>query len=386
MDNTTKKKWPVIVAGVFGVFVVGIVATLITLFLLSGTSTGQAIRDRLGLKNFQTFSINSTKTEKIVVEESSAIIDTAKKVNPAVVSIVSGQMVQTFYGLQNSTSSGSGFIVTSDGLIATNKHVVSGGTSFTITTAEGKTYEGKVVATDPVNDLALIKIDASGLPVVELADSDQTSVGQWVVAIGNALGEFQNTVTVGVISAKDRQVTPTDSSTGATESLDGLIQTDAAINSGNSGGPLLTLQGQVIGINTAVAGSAQNIGFAIPANELRKDLDSYRKNGKIVRAQIGVRYVTVTKLIAKELSLKSERGALVYASSGAAAVTAGSPADKAGLKAGDIIIKVNSDDLTESNPLSREIRKFNAGDKITITYIRDGKEQTTDLTLGSVSS
>ncbi|HUD20993.1 MAG TPA: trypsin-like peptidase domain-containing protein [Candidatus Saccharimonadales bacterium] len=377
-----KRSWPILVLGALAVFIVGILATFATLFFLSGTPAGQSLRNHLGLQNLQTFNISTTKTEKVVVEESSAIIKASSDVSPSVVSITSATTVNTIFGSQTAQTSGSGFILTSDGLIATNKHVVTGGSNFVVTTSDGKTYTGQIAATDPVTDLAFVKVDAKGLPVVDLGDSDQAQVGQWVIAIGNALGEYQNTVTVGVISAKNRQATPSDSS-GNTETLDGLLQTDAAINSGNSGGPLLNIQGQVMGINTAIVGNAQNIGFAIPSNEVQKDLDSYRKNGKIIRPYIGVQYQTVTELIAKDLNLSTNQGALVYNSSGAAVVS-GSPADKAGLKQGDVITKINNDSVTEASPLDQIIRKYNPGDKISVTINRGGKESTVDLTLGSV--
>lgn len=389
MEVNRQRRLLVALFGAVLVLLVSVIGTFVALYFISATPLGERLRTALGLKDLKTISIldNRTQTERIVVEESSAIIDTSKKVNPAVVSITSvGKAVRDVFGLgiiQAPQSSGSGFIVTSDGLIATNKHVVAGGETFTVTTAEGKTYDGKVVAIDPVTDLALVKVEAHGLPVADLGDSDNVQVGQWVIAIGNALGEFQNTVTVGVISAKERKATPTDAQ-GNSESLDGLLQTDAAINPGNSGGPLLTLKGQVIGINTAVAGNAQNIGFAIPISELKKDLDSYRATGKIVRPYVGVRYQPITSAIAKNLSLPVEEGAFVTASAGQPAIVKDSPADKAGLKDGDIITKIDDKSVTESNPLSRIIRGYNAGDKVVITFLRDKKSQTVNLTLGEL--
>lgn len=384
MENVIRRKWPVIVAAVLGVFIMGVISVIATLYFLSATPTGESIRSKLGLNNLKTFNIQTTTSSKVVVEESSAFIKASNDVSPAVVSITSGQLVNSFFGVQTATVAGTGFIVTSDGLIATNKHVVQGGSTFTITTFDGKSYDGKVVAQDPITDLALIKIDAHGLPVVELGDSDKVQVGQWVIAIGNALGEFQNTVTVGVISAKNRQANPTDAG-GQTENLNGLFQTDAAINSGNSGGPLLTTASQVIGINTAIAGNgAQNIGFAIPSNELKKALDSYRANGKIIRPYLGISYQTVTSVIAKQLNLSTEQGALLYATNGQSSIVAGSAAAKAGLKDGDIITKVNSDSVTETTPLSQIIRQYNPGDKVTLTVMRGKDEIKLDLTLGSL--
>lgn len=365
------------------VFFVSVLGTVVVLYSLSGTSWGENIRKSLGLSDFKTFNISTSKTEKIIVEESSAIIKTTKDVNPSVVSITSGRVVNDFFGFRTVESAGSGFIVTSDGLIATNKHVVDGADTFTITTSDRRTFEGKLVATDPSTDLALIKIEERGLSAVPLGDSDRVQVGQWVIAIGNALGEYQNSVTVGVISAKDRKAQPMGSS-GRLEYLDGLLQTDAAINSGNSGGPLLDLQGQVIGINTAVSGSGQNIGFAIAANDLKKALDSYRTNGKILRPFLGVRYQTLTKLIAQEEGLSVEQGAYIFSTASSAAVVEGSPAQKANLQDGDIIIKVNSDSVTEINPLSQILRKYDPGNKVTLTIVRNKQELKVELTLGTL--
>jgi serine protease Do len=333
------------------------------------------------------FDINTTRSSKIIIEESSAIIEASKKIDPAVVSVTSiGSATRDVFGLgtiEAPQTSGTGFIITSDGLIATNKHVVSGGEKFTITASNGKTYDGKVVAQDPGNDIAFIKIEATGLAVADLGDSDKVEVGQWVIAVGNALGELQNSVTVGVVSAEERAATPSDGR-GGTESLYGLLQTDAAINPGNSGGPLLTLGGQVIGINTAIAGDAEGIGFAIPVNELKKDLESYKKNGKIIQPYIGVRFQGITKAIAKSLNLTVEKGALITGTRTNPAVAAGSPAEKAGIKQGDIIQKVNSDDITETNPLTRLIRKYAPGEKVTLVVLREKETLTVEVTLGSL--
>lgn len=389
MKVELKKNWPSLAAAAAIILVISVFGAILTLYFLSATPTGERVRNSLGLSDLKTFNINSTKTERIIVEESSAIIDASKNVSAAVVSITSvGKAVRDVFGLgtiEAPKSSGTGFIVTSDGLIATNKHVVDGGESFTVTTAEGKNYDGQVVGKDPTTDIALIKIDARGLPVADLGDSDRVQIGQWVIAIGNALGEFQNTVTVGVISGLNRKATPADAS-GNAEALDGLIQTDAAINPGNSGGPLLTLKGQVIGINTAISGNAQNIGFVITVNELKKSLDSYRKNGKILRPYIGVRYQTITSAVAKNLELPVENGALLNGSDRVPAIIPNSPASAAGLKDGDIIIRVDNQELTESNPLARIIRQYNPGDTVSLTILRDKKEQTVSLPLGTLGN
>lgn len=385
MLNFEKNKGQFLLVWAAVVLVLSVLATFGSLYFLSATPTGEAIRVRLGLDNLKTFNIQTSTTERIVIEESSAIIDATKRISPAVVSINGkGAPIQSFFGPQTPDRSGTGFVITSDGLIATNRHVVGDLVSFTVTTSDGRSYDGEVVAKDPVTDLALVKVDARGLQVAQLGDSSRLEVGQWVIAIGNALGELQNTVTVGVVSALERSASPTGAG-GAVTQLDGLIQTDAAINPGNSGGPLVDLRGQVIGINTAIAGGiAQNIGFAIQVNDLKQALDSYRSQGAIVRPYIGVRYQTLTKAIATSLDLPTEQGALLVGTQSSPAVIPGSPAATAGLRSGDIITQIDGRNLTDSSPLARVIRVQQPGDKITITFLRDGETRTTQLTLGEL--
>lgn len=360
--------------------VMGAIGAVGTLVILSGNFQWS---EKLGLKDV---ALNTTKTEKLILEESSAITDSVSKVSPAVVSISTSKNVTDLFGRSyEQTGGGTGFIITNDGLIATNKHVVSDeNAEYTVFTSDGKNYSAKIMATDPANDLAVIKIEATGLPVVDLGDSDKLSVGQWVVAIGNALGEFDNTVTVGVISAKDRKITA--SGGGTSENLEGLLQTDAAINSGNSGGPLINLKGQVIGINTAVAGSAQNIGFAIPINSVKKAIDSIKKTGKIERPMLGIRYIPINKELAKANQLSVDHGAWVLAGSsrGEVAVIPGSPADKAGIVENDIITKIDGAEITENNSLSKILQQYNVGDEIEVTYLHKGQEQTAKLKLDKV--
>lgn len=375
-----KTRWWKFVVGALAIIAIAFAGSLWTLYMLSGTSGGAKLREKLGINSVNGINIQSTRTDKIIIEESSAVIDANKKVGPAVVSILSTAQgpINPFTGQAlTQQSSGTGFIVTSDGLIATNKHVVRGGVSFTVTTADGKTFDGNVVATDPANDLALMKVEARGLPVADLGDSDRVEVGQYVIAIGNALGEYQNTVTLGVISAENRTASPADSS-GNVEMLDGLFQTDAAINPGNSGGPLLNLAGQVIGMNTAVAGNAQGIGFALPVNDLKRDLESYNKAGKILQSYIGARVQSITKAIAKSAKLPVDQGAYVVS------LVSGSPAANAGVKAEDIITMVNKDKITETATLPRTIHKYNPNDKVTLTILRGGKEMTLEVTLGEL--
>ncbi len=381
MEWNWKKGWPAAVATLLVVFIVGVLSTLAVLYFLSATPSGESLRTRLGLNNFKTFTIATNKSQTINVQESSAVIDTAKKVSPSVVSITANGPVQTniFSGTTSTAKvAGSGFIVTSDGLIATNKHVTSGNSGFKVITNDGKTYDATVAATDPVTDLALLKISAHGLPVVDFGNSDQVQVGQWVIAIGNALGQYQNTVTAGVISGLNRQASPSDGA-GKTESLDNLIQTDTAINPGNSGGPLVTLSGQVIGVNTAIASDAQNLGFVIPSNEIQKSLDSYTKNGKILRAFIGVQYEPITATLASTLGLTVSDGAIIRAVTGA-------PAQSAGLQVNDVITKVNNDTISQTNPLSKIIRSHDPNEQVTLTILRNKTSQTVKLTLGTLGN
>ncbi len=253
---------------------------------------------------------------------------------------------------------GTGFVVSDDGLILTNKHVVSEkGASYTVFSSEGDKYEAKVLAIDDFEDLALMKIEDSDLPELFLADSDSVRLGQTAIAIGNALGEYKNTVSMGVISGLSRSLSATAPS-GEIEDIDGVFQTDAAINPGNSGGPLLNLKGQVIGVNTAVASGAENIGFAIPSNKARRVIDSYKRTGKITSAYLGIRY----KL--------SEEGLVISSSSSGSAIVAGSPAEKAGLKEGDIVIEGNGRELSLDQTLSSLMAELSPGDILSLKVMR----------------
>ncbi len=317
------------------------------------------------------------------VEEQSATIDVVKKVSPSVVSITSEQSTLNFFGqVSKSQSAGTGFIVTKDGLIITNKHVVSSAIAdYSVFTSDGKEYKAKVKAIDSSFDIAFLQIEADNLTPVELGDSNSIQVGQKAIAIGNALGQYQNTVTVGVISAVGRAIEAGDSSGYSSETLENMIQTDAAINPGNSGGPLVNIAGQVIGINTAVDAEAQGIGFAIPINLARTALKSVIEKGRVIRPMLGVRYINITKEFATRNNLSTENGALIYSSGSDLAVIPNSPASKAGLKEGDILIKINDDVLGQGKSLISLLSKYEPGNKINITYIRDGKESKTTAVL-----
>ncbi len=382
-DKTLNVQRSMLVFTIFLSLVMGAVGGAGTVYLLAN---GNQLGSSLGVSN----SVSLPVKQNITLEENSQFINVAKQVNPSVVSISSTSSVQDIFGqTYQQSGGGTGFIISSDGLIATNKHVVSDATAkYTVTLYDGTTYPATIKSTDPLFDFAVIKIDANNLKPLDLGDSDQLKVGQWVIAIGNALGQFQNTVTAGIISATERSITAGDSTGGQTESLEGLLQTDAAINPGNSGGPLLNLAGQVVGVNTAVSTSAQGIGFAIPINVLKPAIESVIKTGKIIRPELGVRYVSLNPQIASQNKLSVDHGAYLQPGSGnnQPAVVPGSAADKAGLKSGDIITAVNGQVVDNNHSLSNLIQLYSVGSKINITYYRNGKEQQTTVTLESTSS
>lgn len=356
-----------------------------------------------------TTSTDSIKTEKPVqiyaptVDYEQAVVKAVEKASPSVVSIVISKDLpvieqcpyspfsdlppefQQFFGgfdfsqpCQKGTQKqdiggGSGFIISSDGLILTNKHVVSDtAADYTVLTNDGEKYEAKVLARDPMQDLAVIKIKADNLPVIALGNSDSLKLGQTAIAIGNALGEFRNTVSVGVISGLSRTITASGASYGD-ETIQNVIQTDAAINPGNSGGPLLNLKGEVIGISTAVASGAQSIGFAIPINQAKRDIESVKKTGDIKIPYLGVRYMAVTEEIVKKEKLPTNYGALVRGSNDGPAVMKDSPAEKAGIQAEDVILEVNNVKVNENNSLGNLIQRYNIGDTIKLKIQRGDK-------------
>lgn len=341
-------------------------------------------------------STNNVQTQKEVVSsESELISNIAETVGPSVVSVnvTSQAEAQTRSGvrLRERASAGTGFIV-GNNIVVTNRHVVpTGTTKVSITLSDGTELDnveviGRTSQSDSL-DVAFLKVnDTKGkeLKAVKLGDSSKMRVGDKVVAIGNALGQFQNTVTSGIISGYGRDVEAGDETGLSTESLQDLFQTDAAINQGNSGGPLVNINGEVIGINTAVAGDAQNIGFAIPINDVSGMIQGVLTTGKFQRAFLGVRYVTITDDYAAENNLPVKRGAYIpEATEGdAASIVTGSPAEKAGLKPKDIIVKVDNTTIDENNSLSTVLGRYTVGQKVTLTVLRDGKEQTIDVMLG----
>lgn len=353
-----------------------------------------------------------------------AIISVVNEYSPAVVSIIISKdlpVLEEYYvspfeeffgeqfpGLQvpqfrqkgtekKEVGGGTGFFVSEDGLVLTNAHVVSDKEAdYTILTNDGKRYPAKVLARDSIRDLAVMKIDGEStidtqgklilraFHTVKLGDSDKLQIGQTVIAIGNALGEFRNTVSVGVISGLSRKVSA--SGGGMSETLEDVIQTDAAINRGNSGGPILNLKGEVIGVNFAMAEQAQSIGFAIPINQAKKDIEQVKKIGKIVYPFLGVRYVLINEKIQKENNLPVDYGAWAKkGDQGEEAISPGSAAEKAGLKEKDIILEFAGEKITTENSLAKIIMKYNPGDKISLKILSEGKEKIFEVVLGERS-
>src|SRR3989339_1848528 len=329
----------------------------------------------------------------------SPIVEIAKKVCPAVITIIVSRdlpKVEDFYsfpfggkeyimpklGAQKNDmettqiGGGSGFIISQDGYIITSCHVVADTTAdYTVIIEPTKKFPAKVLSRNPINDIAVLKIDTEKLPFLTLANSDKIEIGEEVLAVGNALGEFTDTLSAGIVSGLSRYITAFGGIDNQAQNLRGLIQTDAAINPGNSGGPLVNMHGQVIGINTATIMGAQNIGFAIPINYIKKDLDEVKKYGKIVVPFLGIKYVLISKEMAQINKLPVNDGALVVREAlGESPVVKGSAADRAGIKEWDIIIECNNEGITIKNPLAHILQKCKIGGEITIKVLRDGKK------------
>ena len=328
-------------------------------------------------------SSNSASNNAATFAEGS-ISEIANSVSKSVVSIITNTSTTgSFFTGQVSQAAGTGFIISSDGYIATNKHVVANATKIGVILDDGSTYEDvELIGTDPINDFAIIKIkDVKDLTPIKIGDSKTTNIGQQVVAIGNALGTYQNSVTSGIISGKGRSLTASDSSRTTYETLSDMIQTDAAINGGNSGGPLVNAAGEVIGINTAYASQGNNVGFAIPINSVKGIMAGILKDGKFERAVLGVRYQTITPLIAKEKKLDVTAGAYVKGSNNASAVIKGSAGDKAGIKDGDIITAVNGTKIGTAGSLGSLIGEYAVGDTVKLEVYRDKKYIELDVKL-----
>lgn len=360
---------------------------------------GGWIGAKASINNSNNLQHQTEAAKTTVTNQSELISSIAKDVGESVVSInVTSRTnaVDPFFGtnqIQESQSAGTGFIVSEDGYVVTNRHVISeesnqveivmsDGTVLSDVEVVGKTSSGDSL------DIAFLKIkDSKGkqLKPVKVGNSSDMRVGDMAIAIGNALGQFQNSVTSGIISGYGRSV-QAEGGSGSVETLQNLFQTDAAINQGNSGGPLVNADGKVIGVNTAVAGDgAENIGFAIPINDIKGLLESVLDTGKLQRPYIGVRYIQLDRETAEKLGLKlSQEGAYILSGDNSPAIIDGSPAEKAGLKEKDIIIKINNQDINQNNPLSSVVGRYRVGDTVTVVYIRDGQQAETNLKLESL--
>lgn len=342
---------------------------------------------------------NTSRQKEVVTSEGELINQIAKTVGPSVVSVnvTSQQNSQDYFGFSLPTqeqSAGTGIIISSDGLIITNRHVVPAGTTnVSVTLSDGTeltdvSVVGRTNSSDSL-DIAFLKInDKKGekLMPAKIGDSGKVQVGDEVVAIGNALGQFQNTVTSGIISGYGRSVQASSEGTGQNaENLDDLFQTDAAINEGNSGGPLVNMSGEVIGINTAIAGNAQNIGFAIPINDVKGLIEQVMSTGKLQRPYLGVRYIPITADLAYQYNLSVDHGAYIAPSdqTGQPSVVPNSPADKAGLKEKDIITKVDGTTVDQTHSLTALLSQHKVGGHVTLTIVRDGKTLSVPVTLGA---
>lgn len=377
------------------------------LFSCCAGLTGGVIGSRLSNQTITDIT-GGVVNELKVTNQQEAVIDVAEQSSQSVVSIVVSQFVSEledsnydpflrYFGIpqeenQSDTNTeelrevaaGTGFIISSEGMIITNRHVVDEeNAEYTAILNNGEKYKATVLAKDTLLDIAFLKIEADNLLPLEFGDSSTIKVGQSVVAIGNALGEFSNTVSSGIVSGLGRNITATDRLGGSAEQLYDVIQTDASINSGNSGGPLLDLSGNVVGVNVAVASNANGIGFAIPSNVVVDLLDRLNVDGEIVRPKLGVRFRMIDSDLQKANNLNVEEGALIVQGQSARdpAIVPESAAEKAGLKINDVITEVNGLKLTVNNPLNVVIQGYKVGDTISLKVIRDGQEIIVEVTL-----
>jgi len=341
----------------------------------------------------------------------SQIVEIAKKVCPAVITVIVSRdlpRAENFYSFpyagkeymmpspsaggakgkkmgtqKTKIGGGSGFIVSENGYVFTSNHVVSDVTAdYTVVLDPKHKYPVKVLSRNPINDTAVLKIEGERFPYLEMADSNKIELGEEVLAVGNALGEFTDTLSAGIVSGLSRFITAFGGIENQMQNLRGLIQTDAAINPGNSGGPLINMEGKVIGINTAMIAGAQNIGFAIPINYARKDLEEVKKFGKIIMPFLGVKYVLISKDMAEANKLPVNDGALVVREAlGESPVVTGSAADKAGVKEWDIILECNGQKISTKNPLANILQKCKIGEQTVLKVLRDKKEVTLKVKL-----
>lgn len=365
-----------------------VIITLVSIALVSSISSFVYMIYDINRDNTPiTFYGNGTDGNSANFTEGS-IAEVASKVAPGVVSIVTETRTTGWFGSDTATSAGTGMIISSDGYILTNKHVIDGANNISVVLDDGTTFtDAKLIGSDPLNDVAFLKVEnAKDLPTVKLGDSKTLTAGQQVIAIGNALGQYQNTVTAGVISGTGRSLIATDSTGSSAEQLTDMIQTDAAINAGNSGGPLVNAAGEVIGINTATSSTADGIGFAIPISSVNGMLKEVLENNKADRSYIGIYYQNITPDVATAYNLPVSSGAYIYSSEKYSPIVTDSPAAKANLKEKDIITAVNGVKIGNSRSLSSLLGEYRPGDTIQLTILRDGKEQAVKVTLGSYNA
>ena len=322
--------------------------------------------------------------QPVTIDESSATIDVAANAGPAVVRITTSGSDEPDFGQIPATGVGSGVIYEPNGWILTNRHVVEGSGSLEIELKDGRILTGTVYGIDTLTDLAIVKVDATGLPIANLGDSEALEVGQLVIAIGSPLGTYSNSVTSGIVSAKGRSIT----TEGSTQPLNNLIQTDAAINPGNSGGPLLDAAGNVVGINTAIATDSTGIGFAIPINIAKPIMDQAVAGDELARPYLGVRYEPVTMQLAEAQNLAVKEGALIRPGTAAdgsrtPAVEPGGPADEAGMEDGDIVVSIDGHPIDSEHPLDATLSQFAPGRTVPVEVLRDGQTVTLEVTLGT---
>jgi S1-C subfamily serine protease len=357
-----------------------IVAVAVVAGIVSGSLSAAAVSSLLQPDSTAPLATQQpvgNNVSSVRIDESSAVIAAVEKTMPAVVKIESTS--------NSGTGTGTGFIFNSDGWILTNRHVVAGATEITVILNDTSEVSGEVYGIDTLTDLAIVKVDATDLPTVTIGTSAELVPGQLAVAIGNPLGEFENTVTTGVVSGLGRRITAGDAATSTAEQLNNLIQTDAAINPGNSGGPLVDSAGQVIGVNTAVSQEAQGIGFAIPIDVAKPIMEQALNGQPLERPWIGIYYQTVTKQLAEDENLDVDQGALISSSSPQVpAIFPGSPAADAGLQAGDVIISIDGQQLDMDHDLATQILPHLPGDRVTLQVRRGGELLDVDVTLGTL--
>ncbi len=358
--------------------VMSVVTIALVTAIVSGSLSAAAVANLLRPTSSGSLSeATGSSVSQVHLDESSAVITAVTRVMPAVVVIQSSG--------SGASGIGSGFIFDSNGWILTNKHVVNGADQISVQLNDSRIFTGRVYGIDTLTDLAIVKIDATGLPVAPLGSSDDLKLGQLAIAIGNPLGTFENTVTTGVVSGLGRQIRAGDAVGSSSEQLNNLIQTDAAINPGNSGGPLINSAGQVIGINTAVNQSAQGIGFAIPISVARPILLLAVAGKPVARPWIGVYYTPIDAQLAHDRGLSVDHGVLIDpAASGAPGVFPGSPAAAAGLQDGDIVVAVDGAPVDSDHDLSTRILPHVPGDVVALSIVRNGRTMEIKVKLGTL--